>query len=134
AVRSYNVSNTLVPMFCAELDGIENLSQVVVILASNRPDMLDPAVLRPGRIDRKIKVGRPGRKDAEEILRVYLTADLPFGSPAAGSQHAEDETPLSRVVEGLVDSLFQRSAENRVLAIRLKNGRREILYRQDLLS
>src|SRR5690606_38351354 len=85
-------------------------------------------------IDRKIKVGRPGRKDAEEILRVYLTADLPFGSPAAGSQHAEDETPLSRVVEGLVDSLFQRSAENRVLAIRLKNGRREILYRQDLLS
>lgn len=134
AVRSYNVSNTLVPMFCAELDGIESLSQVVVILASNRPDMLDPAVLRPGRIDRKIKVGRPGRRDAEEILRVYLTADLPYGNPVAVSQKAGDETPVSQVVKGLVDSLFQRIPENRVLAIRLRNGRREILYRQDLLS
>ena len=79
-MRSYNVSNTLVPMFCAELDGIESLSDVVVILASNRPDMIDPAVLRSGRIDRKIKVGRPRRKDVAEILRVYLKADLPYAS------------------------------------------------------
>jgi proteasome-associated ATPase len=134
AVRSYNVSNTLVPMFCAELDGIENLSQVVVILASNRPDMIDPAVLRPGRIDRKIKVRRPDRKDAGEILRVYLTADLPYATSDAVQNDREDGALVSSMVEGLVEQLFQRSSENRVLAIRLRNGRREILYRRDLLS
>ena len=64
AARSYNISNTLVPMFCAELDGIETLHDVVVILASNRPDLIDPAVLRPGRIDRKVKVSRPNREEA----------------------------------------------------------------------
>ncbi len=134
AVRSYNVSNTLVPMFCAELDGIENLSQVVVILASNRPDMIDPAVLRPGRIDRKIKVGRPGRKDAEEILQVYLTADLPYASNNAAAGGTEDRNPVTHMVEGLLENIFERTPENRVLAIRLRNGRREILYRRDLLS
>ena len=134
AVRSYNVSNTLVPMFCAELDGIESLSQVVVILASNRPDMIDPAVLRPGRIDRKIKVGRPGRNDVGEILRVYLTADLPFDANKSVSSGQGDGTPVSHIIDGLLESLFQRSPENRVLAIRLRNGRREILYRRDLLS
>jgi len=134
AIRSYNISNTLVPMFCAELDGIESLSQVVVILASNRPEMIDPAVLRSGRIDRKIKVGRPGRKDTREILRVYLTADLPYASKDAAEDGKEDGTPVSQIVEGLVENLFQPSQENRVLAIRLRNGRREILYRRDLLS
>ena len=133
-MRSYNVSNTLVPMFCAELDGIENLSQVVVILASNRPDMIDPAVLRSGRIDRKIKVGRPGPKDVGEILRVYLKADLPYASSDAPKKGIDDEAPASRMIVGLLENLFQPSQENRVLAIRLRNGRREILYRKDLLS
>ncbi len=133
-MRSYNVSNTLVPMFCAELDGIESLSQVVVILASNRPDMIDPAVLRPGRIDRKIKVGRPGRNDVGEILRVYLTADLPCGLTDKAKDGAGEKPPVSHLVEGLLENLFKPSQENRVLAIRLRNGRREILYRRDLLS
>jgi len=133
-MRSYNVSNTLVPMFCAELDGIESLSQVVVILASNRPDMIDPAVLRSGRIDRKIKVGRPGRKDVGEILRVYLKADLPYASSGAPKSGTDDEAPASKIIEGLLENLFQSSPENRVLAIRLRNGRREILFRRDLLS
>ena len=129
-MRSYNVSNTLVPMFCAELDGIESLSDVVVILASNRPDMIDPAVLRPGRVDRKIKVGRPGRHDVSEILRVYLKSDLPY----AQSDDSGDKTAVSAIIDGLVENLFQPIQENRVLAIRLRNGRREILSRQDLLS
>ena len=77
-MRSFNISNTLVPMFCSEMDGIESLRDVVIILASNRPDLIDPAVLRPGRIDRKIKVSRPDREAAAEILNVYLTEDLPF--------------------------------------------------------
>lgn len=134
SMRSYNLSNTLVPMFCAELDGIESLSQVVVILASNRPDMIDPAVLRSGRIDRKIKVGRPGRKDVGEILRVYLKADLPYASSNSQKSGTADETPASKIIDGLLENLFQPSPDNRVLAIRLRNGRREILYRRDLLS
>lgn len=133
-MRSYNLSNTLVPMFCAELDGIESLSQVVVILASNRPDMIDPAVLRSGRIDRKIKVGRPGRKDVGEILRVYLKADLPYASSDATNKGIDDAVPASKMIDGLLENLFQPSQENRVLAIRLRNGRREILFRKDLLS
>jgi proteasome-associated ATPase len=134
AVRSYNVSNTLVPMFCAELDGIDSLSQVVVILASNRPDMIDPAVLRPGRIDRKIKVGRPGRQDAGDILRVYLNADLPYATQDRVEGGTEESVSVPHIIEGVLEHVFQRSPENRVLAIRLRNGRREILYRRDLLS
>ena len=133
-MRSYNVSNTLVPMFCAELDGIESLSQVVVILASNRPDMIDPAVLRSGRIDRKIKVARPGRHDVGEILRVYLNADLPYVPNNVLQEVVDQETLIAKLIDGFIENLFEPSQENRVLAIRLRNGRREILYRQDLLS
>ena len=133
AVRSYNVANTLVPMFCTELDGIERLSQVVVILASNRPDLIDPAVIRPGRIDRKIKVGRPGRPEAAEILRVYLTPDLPYASSEVQSIQGRDESCVSHMIDELLDHLFQRNHDNQVLTIRLRNGRRELLYRRDLL-
>ncbi len=133
-MRSYNVSNTLVPMFCAELDGIENLSQVVVILASNRPDMIDPAVLRPGRIDRKVKVGRPGRQDVGDILRVYVTSRLPYAMSHAENVAIDTEAAVSAIVDGLVEKLFESSQKNRVLAIRLRNGRRQVLYRRDLLS
>ncbi len=134
AVRSYNISNTLVPMFCAELDGIESLSQVVVILASNRPDMIDPAVLRSGRIDRKIKVGRPGRTEVGEILRIYLTADLPYALKNSAERGTGGESPVSKIIDGLLENIFQSSQENRVLAVRLRNGRRKILYRRDLLN
>ncbi len=133
AVRSYNVANTLVPMFCTELDGIEQLSQVVVILASNRPDLIDPAVLRPGRIDRKIKVGRPGRKEAGEILQVYLTDELPYAD-VPDKPTTNDSHPKTIMTEQILDRVFRHVPENRVLAIRLRNGRRETLYRQDLLS
>ena len=65
-------------MFCTEMDGIESLNEVVIILASNRADLIDPAILRPGRIDRKIKVNRPNREGAREIFRIYLAPDLPY--------------------------------------------------------
>ncbi|MEE1551106.1 MAG: AAA family ATPase, partial [Nitrospinaceae bacterium] len=76
AIRGNNISNTLVPMFCAEMDGIQSLRDAVVILATNRPDLIDPAILRPGRIDRKIKVGRPNHEDCNAILKVYLKPNL----------------------------------------------------------
>src|SRR5919109_4472900 len=78
ASRHSNILSTLVPMFCSEMDGIDSLNDVVIILASNRADLIDPAILRPGRIDRKIKVNRPDRESAREIYRIYLTDDLPY--------------------------------------------------------
>ena len=73
-----NILSTLVPMFCSEMDGIESLNDVVIILASNRADLIDPAILRPGRIDRKIKVDRPDKEGSHEIFSIYLTDDLPL--------------------------------------------------------
>ena len=83
ASRYSNILSTLVPMFCAEMDGIESLGEVVIILASNRADLIDPAILRPGRIDRKIKVNRPNKEGAREIYRIYLTNDLPYDGALA---------------------------------------------------
>ncbi|MBD0305233.1 MAG: AAA family ATPase [Nitrospiraceae bacterium] len=134
ALRSFNISNTLVPMFCSEMDGIESLRDVVIILASNRPDLIDPAVLRPGRIDRKIKVGRPGREEAAEILRVYLSADLPF-DPALVAGHGGDKSAACRsLVAQLVEAIFKRADDNRLLSVRLRNGQSKVLYRGDLIS
>lgn len=134
AIRSYNVANTVVPMFCAELDGIESLTQVVVILASNRPDLIDPAVLRSGRIDRKIKVGRPDRQETKDILRIYLTPELPYARTEGSGGTGHRPTGPDYLIEELVGELFRRHDDNRVLAIKLRNGRREVLYRQHFLS
>src|SRR5881392_299412 len=78
ASRYSNILSTIVPMFCSEMDGIDSLNDVVIILASNRADLIDPAILRPGRIDRKIKVNRPNKQGARDIYRIYLTDDLPY--------------------------------------------------------
>ena len=134
SMRSFNINNTLVPMFCAEMDGIESLQDVVIILASNRPDLIDPAVLRPGRIDRKIKVSRPNRDAAREILGVYLTEALPLDSELLGQQGADHEAARRAVIEQVLDSLFSRTDQSRVLSIRLRNGHQKVLYRGDLLS
>jgi proteasome-associated ATPase len=134
SMRSFNINNTLVPMFCAEMDGIESLQDVVIILASNRPDLIDPAVLRPGRIDRKIKVSRPNRDAAREILSVYLTEALPLDSELLGQQGADHEAARRAVIEQVLDSLFSRTDQSRVLSIRLRNGHHKVLYRGDLLS
>ena len=134
AMRSYNISNTLVPMFCSELDGIDSLQDVVVILASNRPDLIDPAVLRPGRIDRKIKIDRPGRREALDIMRIYLTPDLPIDPEVLTSHQGNHQAACEDLIEHAIDRIFRGTDENRVLSIRLRNGRREVLYRSDLLS
>ncbi|WP_447968116.1 AAA family ATPase [Nitrospira sp. M1] len=134
AARSYNVANTLVPMFCAELDGIESLHDVVVILATNRPDLIDPAVLRPGRIDRKVKISRPDREAATEILGIYLSSEIPLHADAIQAFDGNRELARQAMIATLLDRVFARTEENRVLAIRLRNGRRDILYRCDLLS
>jgi proteasome-associated ATPase len=134
AMRSFNISNTLVPMFCSEMDGIESLRDVVIILASNRPDLIDPAVLRPGRIDRKIKVGRPSREASEEILKVYVTADLPLDPAVVKERGGEQGQVVTSLVQDVIEAIFRRTEENRLLSIRLRNGQSKVLYRGDLVS
>jgi proteasome-associated ATPase len=134
AMRSFNISNTLVPMFCSEMDGIESLRDVVIILASNRPDLIDPAVLRPGRIDRKIKVGRPNKEAATEILKVYLTSDLPLEPTRVTEQGGEKDLVVASLAQDIIESIFRRADDNRLLSIRLRNGQSKVLYRADFLS
>ena len=145
ALRSHSISNTLVPMFCAEMDGIESLQDVVIILATNRPDLIDPAILRPGRIDRKIKVTRPDADAAKDIFRIYFTPELPIASELTLDPETEtaDETspkviPPEKAVEDLiaqvVDEMFREDEDNRFLEVSLRSGRRDILYRGHLCS
>ena len=147
ALRSHSISNTLVPMFCAEMDGIESLQDVVIILATNRPDLIDPAILRPGRIDRKIKVTRPDADAAKDIFRIYLTPELPIAEEALLSSESvgvdgeivpPELIPAEKAVEDLiaqvVDEMFRESEENRFLEVALRSGRRDILYRGHLCS
>jgi proteasome-associated ATPase len=117
-----NILSTLVPMFCTEMDGLEVLQNVVVIIASNRADLIDPAILRPGRIDRKIRVRRPDKEAAREIYRIYLREDLPL---------AESRDAL---VDTIVDAHYAKSDDNRFLDVTYRSGRHDYLYRGDLAS
>jgi len=133
ASRYSNILSTLVPMFCAEMDGIDSLNDVVIILASNRADLIDPAILRPGRIDRKIKIDRPNKEGAREIYRIYLTNELPYdGALAKEADHIGDA--IEKLIERFVDWQFAKRDENKFLEVTLRSGRKEILYRSDLIS
>jgi proteasome-associated ATPase len=133
ASRYSNILSTLVPMFCSEMDGIDSLNDVVIILASNRADLIDPAILRPGRIDRKIKVNRPNRAGARDIYRIYLRDDLPYDGALA--KEAENVgAAIDKLIERFVDWQFTRREENKFLEVTLRSGRKEILYRSDLIS
>jgi proteasome-associated ATPase len=134
AMRSFNISNTLVPMFCSEMDGIESLRDVVIILASNRPDLIDPAVLRPGRIDRKIKVARPNREASTEILKVYLSDDVPLDPAVLTERGSEPSKAMASLAQDVIERIFRKTDENRLLSIRLRSGQQRILYRGDLVS
>src|SRR5436305_3150476 len=133
ASRYSNILSTLVPMFCSEMDGIDSLNDVVIILASNRADLIDPAILRPGRIDRKIKVNRPDKQRAREIYRIYLTDDLPYDGVLAKETDGMSAS-IERLIERFVDWQFTRRDENKFLEVTLRSGRKETLYRGDLIS
>ncbi len=133
ASRYSNILSTLVPMFCSEMDGIDSLNDVVIILASNRADLIDPAILRPGRIDRKIKVNRPNRDGAREIHRIYLTDDLPYDASITNG-HGDVGAAINALIDRLLETQFARRDENKFLEVTLRSGRKEILYRSDLLS
>lgn len=133
ASRHSNILSTLVPMFCSEMDGIDSLNDVVIILASNRADLIDPAILRPGRIDRKIKVNRPDKAGTREIYRIYLTDNLPYDGVLAKEADGIGAS-IERLIERFVDWQFARRDENKFLEVTLRSGRKETLYRSDLIS
>src|SRR5947207_560265 len=133
ASRYSNILSTLVPMFCSEMDGIDSLHDVVIILASNRADLIDPAILRPGRIDRKIKVNRPNREGSRDIYRIYLTDDLPYDG-ALAKEAGNIGAAIDQLIERVLEVQFARREENKFLEITLRSGRKETLYRSDLLS
>ena len=122
AGRHSSILSTLVPMFCSEMDGIEPLQNVVVILASNRADLIDPAILRPGRIDRKIKVNRPTQEGAQRIYEIYLKDSLPLAEPKDAMAQAITQTHYAKTVE------------NQFLEITYRSGKKDFLYRGDLAS
>lgn len=123
AWRGSNISNTVVPMFCAEMDGIQSLRDTVVILATNRPDLIDPAIIRPGRIDRKIKVQRPDREECKQILRIYLKDGLP-----------REHDDFDQMAEPFLDILFKRNPEQEVLVLTLRSGSSRKMYWSDFIS
>jgi proteasome-associated ATPase len=122
AGRYHSILSTLVPMFCTEMDGLEPLQNVVVILASNRADLIDPAILRPGRIDRKIKVSRPDKEAVKKIFEIYLHDTLPL---------AEPKENLASVVS---EAQFARIPQNQFLEVVYRSGKKDMLYRGDLAS
>jgi proteasome-associated ATPase len=134
AGRTSGILNTLVPMFCAEMDGIESLQQMVIILASNRADMIDPAILRPGRIDRKIKVSRPTKKGSEEIYRIYITPNLPFEPALLAKHDGDSQKAIDDIIGQIIESQFSQREDNRFLEVTLRSGRHEYLHRGDLVS
>jgi proteasome-associated ATPase len=133
ASRYSNILSTLVPMFCSEMDGIDSLNDVVIILASNRADLIDPAILRPGRIDRKIKVNRPNKQGARDISRIYLTDDLPYDG-ALAKEADNVGAAVDQLIERFADWQFAKREENKFLEVTLRSGRKETLYRSDLIS
>lgn len=134
AIRAHNISNTVVPMFCSEMDGMESLQDVVIILATNRPDLIDPAVLRPGRIDRKIKVKRPDKEASREIFRIYLTSDLPIDLKVLEANGGEVKAAVEQLIDRVLKELFSKEEKDKFLEVTLRSGRKDILYRGDLVS
>lgn len=130
---SSDVENTIVPQLLSEIDGVEALSNVIVIGASNREDMIDPAILRPGRLDVKIKIERPDSAAAREIFRVYLTPDLPYHEDEI-RRHGSPEALVSSMIESTVDRMYAESDENRFLEVTYANGDKELLFFKDFNS
>ncbi|MFO7299986.1 MAG: proteasome ATPase [Actinomycetes bacterium] len=130
---SSDVESTIVPQLLSELDGVESLKNVVVIGASNREDLIDPAILRPGRLDVKIKINRPDPKAAKEIFRIYLTEDTPI-DPEELARHDSVSECIDAMIDATVERMYSEDDENRFLEVTYANGDREILYFKDFAS
>ena len=128
---SSDVENTIVPQLLSEIDGVETLKNVIVIGASNREDMIDPAILRPGRLDVKIKIERPDDEAAHDILSKYLTADVPLHESEV---KGDRDRAVRRMIDATVEQMYATSEENRFLEVTYASGDKEVLYFKDFNS
>jgi proteasome-associated ATPase len=131
---SSDVESTIVPQFLSEIDGMESLRNVIVIGASNRQDLIDPAVLRAGRLDVKIKISRPDVTAARDIFSKYVIADLPFAAEEMERHGGDRRTLVDRLIGMTVETMYAMSEENKFLEVTYANGEKEILYFKDFAS
>ena len=130
---SSDMEATIVPQFLTEVDGVEELRNVVVIGASNRPDLLDPAILRPGRLDVKIKIDRPDRAAAADIFHKYVTSDLPIAA-AEARRHGGIQPAIDAMITSALETMYSRGDENRFLEVTYASGDKAVLYFHDFVS
>ncbi|MDR7254403.1 proteasome-associated ATPase [Nocardioides sp. BE266] len=131
---SSDVENTIVPQLLSEIDGVEALENVLVIGASNREDMIDPAILRPGRLDVKIKIERPDAESARDIFSKYLTPTLPLHAEDLAEFHDDRGATVNAMIRATVERMYTESEENRFLEVTYANGDKEVLYFKDFNS
>ncbi len=131
---SSDVENTIVPQLLSEIDGVEGLENVIVIGASNREDMIDPAILRPGRLDVKIKIERPDAEAARDIFTKYLTTTVPIHDDDLGEHGGNPDATVAAMIQGAVERMYAELEENRFLEVTYANGDKEVLYFKDFNS
>ena len=131
---SSDLESTIVPQLLAELDGVESLRNVIVIGATNREDLIDPAILRPGRLDVKIKIDRPTADAAHHIFRRYLTSEIPINTKLLSSFDGSTEAALESLLSHCVARMYSDADENRFLEVTYQNGDKEVLFFRDFSS
>lgn len=130
---SSDVENTIVPQLLSEIDGVETLENVIVIGASNREDMIDPAILRPGRLDVKIKIERPDAQAARDIFKIYLTREVPINDTEV-AKHGNIDAAIEAMINATVERTYADSLENEFIEVTYSNGDKETMYFKDFMS
>ncbi|WP_433188956.1 proteasome ATPase [Actinoallomurus sp. CA-150999] len=131
---SSDVENTIVPQLLSEIDGVEGLENVIVIGASNREDMIDPAILRPGRLDVKIKIERPDAEAAKDIFSKYILTGLPLHPDDLKEHGNSADATVDAMIQRVVERMYSETEENRFLEVTYANGDKEVLYFKDFNS
>ena len=131
---SSDVETTVVPQLLAEIDGVERLDNVIVIGASNREDMIDPAILRPGRLDVKVKIERPDAESARDILGKYLLPTLPLHPDDLAAHGGDVDATVTALIDATVERMYSTGPENEFLEVTYASGDREVLYFKDFAS
>jgi proteasome-associated ATPase len=131
---SSDVENTIVPQLLSEIDGVESLENVLVIGASNREDMIDPAILRPGRLDVKIKIERPDAEAARDIFLKYLVPELPLHADDLAEHGGSKQITVNAMVQRAVEAMYTESEDNQFLEVTYAGGDKEVLYFKDFNS
>jgi proteasome-associated ATPase len=131
---SSDVENTIVPQLLSEIDGVEGLENVIVIGASNREDMIDPAILRPGRLDVKIKIERPDVEAARDIFSKYVLRNLPLHPDDLAEHGGNEDATVGEMIQRVVERMYSETEENKFLEVTYANGDKEVLYFRDFNS